>query len=348
MAVNLGHPRRARGDRRPRVHQPPRRHVLVRPARRERAPGAARRDGCGASATSSTGRGRWAPRPRTSTAGSRTRPPRRCGWSTRPSSWSPSAARTTRCPRSAAGSAPCSSTPTARSTTSRCTPTTRSTTATGASFLASAVDMDSFIDEVAAIADQVGAAVGSSKRLTLSFDEWNVWYQARFVGQSNLDWTFAPHLIEDDYTAVDAVVVGSLMMSLLEHSDRVAIACQAQLVNVIAPIRTLPGRSRVAAERLPPVRPHRAARAGPLAAHGGRQPAPRHRALRPGRRPAGERDPRPGHGGGVPAAGAPRAGRAAARAGRPDRVRRGRRGRRARPAERRRHHREHPRAPRTR
>lgn len=110
-----------------------------------------------------------------------------------------------------------------------------------ASFLASAVDMDAFIDEVAAIADQVGAARGSSKRLTLSFDEWNVWYQSRFVGQTNLDWTFAPHLIEDDYTAVDAVVVGSLMMSLLEHSDRVAIACQAQLVNVIAPIRTLPG-----------------------------------------------------------------------------------------------------------
>jgi alpha-N-arabinofuranosidase len=110
-----------------------------------------------------------------------------------------------------------------------------------ASFLASAVDMDAFIDEVASIADQVGAASGSSKRLTLSFDEWNVWYQSRFVGQTNLDWTFAPHLIEDDYTAVDAVVVGSLMMSLLEHSDRVAIACQAQLVNVIAPIRTLPG-----------------------------------------------------------------------------------------------------------
>lgn len=110
-----------------------------------------------------------------------------------------------------------------------------------ASFLASAVDMDAFIDEVAAIADRVGAARGSSKRLTLSFDEWNVWYQGRFVGQTNLDWTFAPHLIEDDYTSVDAVVVGSLMMSLLEHSDRVAIACQAQLVNVIAPIRTLPG-----------------------------------------------------------------------------------------------------------
>ncbi len=110
-----------------------------------------------------------------------------------------------------------------------------------ASFLASAADMDSFIEEVVAIADQVGASSESDKKLTLSFDEWNVWYEARFVGPSNLDWQLARPLIEDDYTAVDAVVVGSLMMSLLDHADRVAIACQAQLVNVIAPIRTEPG-----------------------------------------------------------------------------------------------------------
>jgi alpha-N-arabinofuranosidase len=37
------------------------------------------------------------------------------------------------------------------------------------------------------------------------------------------------------------VVVGNLLISLLRHSDRVAAACQAQLVNVIAPIRTEPG-----------------------------------------------------------------------------------------------------------
>jgi hypothetical protein len=38
---------------------------------------------------------------------------------------------------------------------------------------------------------------------------------------------------------VDAVVVGSLLMSLLRHADRVAVACLAQLVNVIAPIRAV-------------------------------------------------------------------------------------------------------------
>jgi alpha-N-arabinofuranosidase len=36
-------------------------------------------------------------------------------------------------------------------------------------------------------------------------------------------------------------VVGDLLISLLNHADRVRIACLAQLVNVIAPIRTEPG-----------------------------------------------------------------------------------------------------------
>ncbi|NUS05380.1 MAG: alpha-L-arabinofuranosidase, partial [Nonomuraea sp.] len=46
---------------------------------------------------------------------------------------------------------------------------------------------------------------------------------------------------EDEYNVADAVVVGNLLISLLRHSDRVTAACQAQLVNVIAPIRTEPG-----------------------------------------------------------------------------------------------------------
>jgi alpha-N-arabinofuranosidase len=63
---------------------------------------------------------------------------------------------------------------------------------------------------------------------------------SRFPGQDKLDWEHGPRLIEDEYTVQDAVVVGNLLMSLLRHSDRVAIACQAQLVNVIAPIRAEP------------------------------------------------------------------------------------------------------------
>ncbi|GAA3454616.1 arabinosylfuranosidase ArfA [Dactylosporangium matsuzakiense] len=108
-----------------------------------------------------------------------------------------------------------------------------------ASILASAVDMDAFIDEVVATADHVGAKLRNRKRLKISFDEWNVWYQSRL--QHDLDrrgWVEAPALIEDGYTAADAVVVGDLLITLLRHADRVGVACQAQLVNVIAPIRT--------------------------------------------------------------------------------------------------------------
>jgi alpha-L-arabinofuranosidase len=110
-----------------------------------------------------------------------------------------------------------------------------------ASFLAVSEDMDRFIGSVVATADHVGAVLRSDKRITLSFDEWNVWYQNRFPGEAGLAVREAGPLIEDVYDVTDAVVVGSLLITLLRHADRVKIACQAQLVNVIAPILTEPG-----------------------------------------------------------------------------------------------------------
>ncbi len=109
------------------------------------------------------------------------------------------------------------------------------------SFLASAVEMDHMIDTVVSTTDAVAARLRSTRRLSLSFDEWNVWYQHRFGGEEELRYDRSPALIEDDYSVVDGVVVGGLLISLLRHCDRVRIACQAQLVNVIAPIRTEPG-----------------------------------------------------------------------------------------------------------
>jgi alpha-N-arabinofuranosidase len=109
------------------------------------------------------------------------------------------------------------------------------------SFLASAVDMDHFVDSVVATADSVGARLKSAKRLMISFDEWNVWYMSVHQAKQETEWRVAPRVIEDSYNVVDAVVVGNLLISLLRHSDRVTAACQAQLVNVIAPIRTEPG-----------------------------------------------------------------------------------------------------------
>jgi alpha-N-arabinofuranosidase len=109
------------------------------------------------------------------------------------------------------------------------------------SFLASAVELDNFIEEAIATCDYVRAKGRHRKRIALSVDEWNVWYMTRFHNEPPREWEHAPRLIEDTYSVVDAVVVGDLMISLLNHADRVRMGCLAQLVNVIAPIRTEPG-----------------------------------------------------------------------------------------------------------
>lgn len=113
------------------------------------------------------------------------------------------------------------------------------------SFLASAVDMDGFIETVVATADHVKAVRGSDKTVNISFDEWNVWYLSRFQNVDKIEgldnWPVAPRLLEDVYSVADAVVFGNLMISLIKHADRVTSASLAQLVNVIAPIMTEPG-----------------------------------------------------------------------------------------------------------
>ena len=102
------------------------------------------------------------------------------------------------------------------------------------SFMASAMDLDNFIEAVIATSDAVGAKIKSRKRLNLSFDEWNVWYASRFSSDraqtKDPPWLPHPRIIEDDYTITDAVVVGTLLNSLLRHGDRVTVACQAQLM----------------------------------------------------------------------------------------------------------------------
>jgi alpha-L-arabinofuranosidase len=113
------------------------------------------------------------------------------------------------------------------------------------SFLASAIDMDRFIETVAAVADEVKESRGSDKTMQISFDEWNIWYIDRYHDEDKRtdidDWPTAARLLEDSYSVLDAVVFGSLLISLLKHADRVTSASLAQLVNVIAPIMTEPG-----------------------------------------------------------------------------------------------------------
>jgi alpha-L-arabinofuranosidase len=108
------------------------------------------------------------------------------------------------------------------------------------SFLASSIGMDEFINSVVATCDYIRAKKRIKKKINLSFDEWNVWERTKFKRGPRWDWQEAPRLIEDVYDVADAVVVGTLIITLLKHANRIKIACQAQLVNVIAPIMTEP------------------------------------------------------------------------------------------------------------
>jgi alpha-N-arabinofuranosidase len=114
-----------------------------------------------------------------------------------------------------------------------------------AGFLASPDLMDSFIEEVVAIADAVAARRRSARRIMLSFDEWNIWYRTRRDREARIrpGWPVAPPILEEIYTMEDALTFGGACIALLNHADRVKAACLAQLVNVIAPIMTETGGS---------------------------------------------------------------------------------------------------------
>lgn len=109
-----------------------------------------------------------------------------------------------------------------------------------AKYLAMNLTMDRQIAESLAVCDLVRGRKRSSKKLHLSFDEWNVWYRARQGDAVNGHGKEAPHLLEEIYNLEDALLVGGMLNTLIRNADRVKIACLAQLVNVIAPIMTNP------------------------------------------------------------------------------------------------------------
>ncbi|AJG99740.1 alpha-N-arabinofuranosidase [Clostridium beijerinckii] len=110
-----------------------------------------------------------------------------------------------------------------------------------ANFLAQSDDMEHFIKTVTATCDYIKAKKRSKKTMYLSFDEWNVWFHSNQSDDDimkNHPWKKAPALLEDVYNFEDALLVGLMLIVLMKHSDRVKMACLAQLVNVIAPIMT--------------------------------------------------------------------------------------------------------------
>ncbi|MCQ2427975.1 MAG: alpha-N-arabinofuranosidase [Clostridia bacterium] len=103
-------------------------------------------------------------------------------------------------------------------------------------FLAQNLEMEKLICAVLNICDYEKTVKRSKKQINLSFDEWNVWYHS--LNDKIPEWTEHPHINEDVYNLEDAILVGSALITMLRHADRIKIACLAQLVNVIAPIMT--------------------------------------------------------------------------------------------------------------
>lgn len=128
-------------------------------------------------------------------------------------------------------------------------------------FLASFKVMDNFIKTISSTCDYVKALKRSKKNIYLSFDEWNVWYldpenqdkRTDFFSDPDMQnpkeffgyFPKEPHILEDNYTMQDALSFAGLLMSLLNNSDRVKMACLAQLVNAIAPIITKEGKELI-------------------------------------------------------------------------------------------------------
>ena len=221
------HPRRPGGARPARVREHPRRHGAVRPARRATAAPSRTTCGCGASATRWTARGSSATAPRTTTASSRRQTaqgdaPGRPGPRARGlrqlrarsmptfGEWERVVLEHTyddvdfischayyeRATATSAASSPRRSTWTTSSRRSSRPPTT--------SAPCSGSDED----------DQ--HLLRRVERLVPSTATTDV---DKITGVD--DWPVAPRLLEDVYSVADAVVFGNLLISLLQHADRV-------------------------------------------------------------------------------------------------------------------------------
>jgi len=102
-------------------------------------------------------------------------------------------------------------------------------------YFATGTKVDRQIETIDSTCRYVQAVNRSNRRHYLCFDEWNVWYKDMTMDGAG---KVAPALIEEDYNFEDALVVGQFLNSFIRHADVVKIANIAQVVNVIAPLKT--------------------------------------------------------------------------------------------------------------
>lgn len=103
------------------------------------------------------------------------------------------------------------------------------------SYLAYGLRLEQHLETIAATLHHVKTKLRSSHDVHLAWDEWNVWYRQT---NSHGGWREAPPLLEEVYNLEDALVIAQWMNLFLRRCDILKIACLAQAVNVLAPIRT--------------------------------------------------------------------------------------------------------------
>ena len=135
------------------------------------------------------------------------------------------------------------STPTTPSTTFRCTCISPTGPRTPPNYLALNHKLDNYISAIASTIEFVRASKRSRKTVTISFDEWNVWYHSNAQDREILGGAKAGRMPRDCSRSLQfrGRAAGRLHPQHV-HSPirRRKIACIAQLVNVIAPIMTEP------------------------------------------------------------------------------------------------------------
>lgn len=106
------------------------------------------------------------------------------------------------------------------------------------SFLAYGVALQEHIDTIASVIRQTKAKKQGDHDVKIAWDEWNVWYKDR---SCDANWSAGAHLSEETYNLEDGLVVAQWFNLFLRRCDVLKIACLAQVVNVIAPLKTSAG-----------------------------------------------------------------------------------------------------------
>lgn len=108
-------------------------------------------------------------------------------------------------------------------------------------FFASALNFEQYIRSVEATIQYVKTLLRTKKDIYLAMDEYNIWHTFDGSNQVKNDWEIGAPLLENHYDFADAIVLATLLSTLMNHANSIKIACIAQLVNVIAPILTEKG-----------------------------------------------------------------------------------------------------------